>query len=109
MKALTAIMREADRLAAYSLAHRPPSGMVGVGSEGVPEEYLAEALRLFVAEHRRGKSVREAREAAGELMRYAIREHNKRRPKDLDWGRWTEHGQDKLDWAMRLLLEETRR
>mgnify|MGYP001571220375 CR=1 FL=1 len=102
-----AVAREAERLEKYHLAHRAPSGQVGVGSEGVPEGLVAEALRTFLREEHKGKSVAEARQIAGNDLREAIQKHNAKRPKDFNWGRSAEHGQDKLDWAAQRLAVVT--
>lgn len=71
--------------------------------EGAYEPAIADALSDLLRGLRRGMNIDEALSIASNNLRVMVGRISNRRPKDINWERWSEHGQDKLElWARRL-------
>lgn len=96
------INEEIERLYRYGDQMQNTCGLP-VGSEGAYEPAIAEALSELLREVRKGRTIDEALSLAANNLWVMVGRISNRRPKDINWGRWSEHGQDKLEyWARRL-------
>jgi len=80
-----------------------PYGTIAVGGADFDEWLRGELLARFLSNLGKGLSPEEARAEADEWRLMAVKKHNQKRPRDINWKRWEGTGSDKLWFAVRMI------
>jgi len=67
----------------------PRHGAIAVGAAHFDPWIKAYAMQEYLRALRNGESPDDARDSALVEARYAVELHNRKRPKDVNWKRWT--------------------
>lgn len=82
-----------------------PPGTIPVGSAMFDETLQGAVREEFVRALRTAPTLEAAEQTAADAVRLWVRRHNARRPKDVNWQRWTEAGQADLEGIVRRVRE----
>jgi 2'-5' RNA ligase/predicted ABC-type ATPase/GNAT superfamily N-acetyltransferase len=108
-EALFAVMRkldtEAERLENVARKNQGPFGTIPVGAAHFDDMLRSLAPGEYVRGLRKGMDPSEALASAKAEMRAAVEKHNKNRPKDINWKRDINSGQDRLLAIHRQVME----
>lgn len=77
---------------------------LAVGAEYIGYRWNADAIRDFRNRLRKGENPQEASEAVKKTAREGIKQHNARRPKDVNWARWDGAVDSAIESALRIVL-----